>query len=34
MDLPWWRARLEAKQEELRTRRVDLIFLGDSITQD
>jgi lysophospholipase L1-like esterase len=34
MDLPWWRARFEAKQEELRQRRVDLVFLGDSITQD
>src|SRR5271165_294140 len=33
MDLPWWRARFEAKQEELRRRRVDLLFLGDSITQ-
>lgn len=34
MDLRWWRARFEAKQQELRSRRVDLIFLGDSITQD
>jgi len=34
MDLPWWRARFEAKQQELRHSRVDLLFLGDSITQD
>ena len=34
MDLHWWRARHEAKLDELRSRRVDLIFLGDSITQD
>jgi lysophospholipase L1-like esterase len=34
MNLPWWRARHEAKLEELRNKRVDLIFLGDSITQD
>jgi lysophospholipase L1-like esterase len=34
MDLPWWRARFEAKQEELRSRQIDLVFLGDSITQD
>ncbi|MEJ0019372.1 MAG: GDSL-type esterase/lipase family protein [Acetobacteraceae bacterium] len=34
MDLPWWRTRFEAKQEELRSRRIDLMFLGDSITQD
>ena len=34
MDLAWWRQRHEAKLEELRSRRVDLIFLGDSITQD
>ena len=30
----WWRARHLAKLEELQSRRVDLIFLGDSITQD
>ena len=30
----WWRARHVAKLEELQGRRVDLIFLGDSITQD
>ena len=34
MDLPWWRARFEAKQEELRTHHIDLMFLGNSITQD
>lgn len=33
-DLPWWRARFEAKQEELHSHRIDLLFLGDSITQD
>ncbi len=36
MDLPWWRARFVAKQAELRGRagHVDLVWLGDSITQD
>ena len=34
MDLPWWQARHEAKLDELRSNRVDLIFLGDSITQE
>jgi lysophospholipase L1-like esterase len=34
MNLGWWRERHEAKLEELQSRRVDLIFLGDSITQD
>ena len=34
MNQQWWRARHEAKLEELHSRRVDLIFLGDSITQD
>ncbi len=34
MDLHWWRERFEAKQVELRSRQVDLLFLGDSITQD
>ena len=33
-DLPWWRTRHEAKLAELRTHPADLIFLGDSITQD
>jgi lysophospholipase L1-like esterase len=34
MDLPWWHARFEAKQTELREKRPALIFLGDSITQN
>lgn len=34
MDLPWWRVRHEQKLAELRHGPVDLIFLGDSITQD
>jgi lysophospholipase L1-like esterase len=34
MDLPWWRARHEAVLERIRQGRVDLIWLGDSITQD
>ena len=33
-DLPWWRARFEAKQVELRERHPTLVFYGDSITQD
>lgn len=34
LDLPWWRARHLAVLERLRQGRVDLIFLGDSITED
>ena len=34
MDLPWWRGRFEAKQVELRQRKPELVFYGDSITQD
>ncbi len=36
MELPWWRARFEAKRAELLRMggRVDLLWLGDSITQD
>ena len=34
MDLAWWRERHLAKLEELKRRRPNLIFLGDSITQD
>ncbi len=34
MDTPWWRARHVEKLAELRRGRVDLIWLGDSITQD
>jgi lysophospholipase L1-like esterase len=34
MDTPWWRTRHLEKLAELRSSRVDLIWLGDSITQD
>ncbi len=34
MDLPWWRQRFEAKQQRLREGHVDLVFYGNSITQD
>lgn len=34
MNTPWWAARHRNKVEELRSRRVDLVWLGDSITQD
>lgn len=34
MDLHWWHARFEEKQAELRARHPELIFLGDSITQN
>ncbi|MGA3000879.1 MAG: GDSL-type esterase/lipase family protein [Acetobacteraceae bacterium] len=34
MDLKWWRERHLAKLAELRRARPNLIFLGDSITQD
>ena len=34
MDLKWWRERHQAKLAELRRVRPNLIFLGDSITQD
>jgi lysophospholipase L1-like esterase len=34
MTQSWWRERHEAKLEELHSRRIDLLFLGDSITQD
>lgn len=33
-DLPWWRARHEQKLRELAQAKPELIFLGDSITQD
>ncbi len=33
-DTAWWRIRHEEKLAEVRSRRVDLIWLGDSITQD
>jgi lysophospholipase L1-like esterase len=34
LETGWWRARHEAKLAEIRGRRVDLVWLGDSITQD
>ena len=34
MSTPWWRARHEEKLREIHSGRVDLIFLGDSITQN
>lgn len=34
MDLPWWRERHQAKLRELAQAKPELIFLGDSITQD
>lgn len=34
MNLPWWKARHEAVLRRLREGRVDLLFLGDSITQN
>jgi len=34
LDTPWWRERHQQKLAELRAGRVDLIWLGDSITQD
>ena len=34
MDLPAWRARFELKQQQIRSGSYDLIYYGDSITQD
>lgn len=34
MQTPWWRKRFEAKQAEIRSRPIDLVWYGDSITQD
>jgi len=34
LDTPWWKARHEAKLAEARRGPVDLLLLGDSITQD
>lgn len=34
LNQPWWKARFEQKQLELRQDHVDLIWLGDSITQN
>ena len=34
LETPWWRERHEAKLAEIRSRPVDLVWLGDSITQN
>lgn len=34
MQTPWWRKQFEAKQAELRSRPIDLVWYGDSITQN
>lgn len=34
LDLPWWKQRFEAKQLRLHNGPVDLVFYGDSITED
>jgi lysophospholipase L1-like esterase len=34
MDLPWWRQRFAEKAAEMRGNPVDLVFYGDSITQN
>jgi len=34
LDLPWWRARFAAKAAELRNEKPELVFYGDSITQN
>lgn len=34
LDQPWWKARFAEKQQELRQKQVDLLWLGDSITQN
>ena len=34
LDTPWWRQRHAEKLAEIRLRRFDLVFLGDSITQN
>ncbi len=34
LDLPWWRARFEAKQREIAGGSFDLVYYGDSITQN
>jgi lysophospholipase L1-like esterase len=34
MDLPWWKARFQEKAEAMRHGPIDLVFYGDSITQD
>lgn len=34
MDLPWWRQRFEEKAAELRHQKIELVWYGDSITED
>ncbi len=34
METPWWRKRFETKQAEMRSQRVDLVWYGDSITEN
>ena len=34
MDTPWWRQRFDEKQAELKRAHVNLLWLGDSITQN
>ncbi len=34
MQTPWWRERFVSKQQELRSKDANLVWLGDSITQD
>lgn len=34
MDLPWWRQRFEEKAAELNREKVELVWYGDSITED
>ena len=34
METPWWRKRFEAKRAEMRSRPVDLVWYGDSITEN
>ncbi len=34
METPWWRKRFEEKQIEMRSRPVDLVWYGDSITEN
>lgn len=34
MSTPWWRRRFEAKLAEARSRPIDLVWLGDSITEN
>jgi lysophospholipase L1-like esterase len=34
LETGWWRARHQQKLAEIKSRRIDLIWLGDSITQD